>query len=145
MTCYEILTQLAQDGKIKIYINLCNKTLKVGRTTIIKDGQVIKNKIFNEEFSDLLANQLDIDKLYQQYKYSMPSARDNGQHYFKALSVNELSDADLVTGIPRYLARVQLEAYILLASMTGHFKWQNPNHWFWLGKDKDFVILKKYI
>lgn len=145
MTLYELLVQLSQEGSDKIHINLYNKTIKVGRTVIIDSGQVIKNKVFGNDFVELLIEELDIDELYKQYKYSMPSERDNRRHYFKALSANQLTDEQLVTGMPRLEARIRLEAYILLASMTGKLQWHNPTHWYWVGQDKDFVILKKYI
>lgn len=145
MTLYELLVQLSQEGSDKIHIDLCNKTIKVGRTVIIDSGQTIKNKVFGNDFVELLTEELNIDELYEQYKYSMPSERDNRRHYFKALSASQLTDEQLVTGMPRLEARIRLEAYILLASMTDKLQWHNPAHWYWVGQDKDFVILKKYI
>ena len=59
----------------------------------------------------------------------------------EALSANEMTDAQMVLGMPRLEARVRLEAYVLLASIVGKIKWSNPNHWYWVGKDKDFIIL----
>ena len=145
MTCYDILVQIAQNGTDKIHIDLCNKTLKVGKQKIIENGQVVKNKIFNNEFAELIDGNFDINDLYAQYKVSVPSERDCGKHYFKALSSNEMTDAQMVLGMPRFEARIRLEAYVLLASIAGKLKWHNPNHWYWVGKDKDFIILKKYI
>lgn len=145
MTCYDILVQIAQNGTDKIHIDLCNKTLKVGKQKIIENGQVVKNKIFNNEFVDLIGDAIDVDELYAQYKVSVPSERDCKKHYFKALSANEMTDAQMVLGMPRLEARVRLEAYMLLASISGKIKWENQNHWYWVGKDKDFVVLKKYI
>jgi hypothetical protein len=145
MSCYDILVQIAQNGTDKIHIDLCNKTLKVGKQKIIENGQVVKNKIFDNEFTELIDETLDIDELYAQYKVSIPSERDCRKHYFKALSASEMTDAQMVLGIPRLEARVKLEAYILLASMAGRLKWCNPNHWYWMGKDKDFIVLRKYM
>ena len=145
MTCYDILVQIAQNGTDKIHIDLCNKTLKVGKQKIIENGQVVKNKIFNNEFVELIDGSFDIDELYAQYKVSIPSERDCKKHYFKALSATEMTDAQMVLGMPRLEARVRLEAYVLLASIIGKLKWHNANHWYWVGKDKDFVVLKKYI
>ena len=149
MNCYEALINIAQNQYEKIYIDLSNKTAKVGRQVIIDCGIVTRNKIIVGsdvyEFDDLISETQDINKLYHQYKYSMPSERDNGRHYFKALGVNQLTDAQLVVGMPRLEARIRLEAYILLASMSGMFKWTDDSKWYWKGNDKDFIILKQYI
>ena len=149
MNCYEALINIAQNQYEKIYIDLSNKTAKVGRQVIIDCGIVTRNKIIVGsdvyEFDDLISETQDINKLYHQYKYSMPSERDNGRHYFKALGVNQLTDAQLVVGMPRLEARIRLEAYILLASMSGMFKLADDSKWYWKGNDKDFIILKQYI
>lgn len=145
MTCYDILVQIAQNGTDKIHIDLCNKTLKVGKQKIIESGQVVKSKIFDNDFTELIDGNFDINDLYAQYKVSVPSERDCKKHYFKALSANEMTDAQMVLGMPRLEARVRLEAYVLLASIVGKIKWANPNHWYWTGKDKDFIMLKKYV
>lgn len=146
MTCYDLLVELSQNERCKIYIDLCNKTIKVNGKIIIDHGEVKRNKIINKEFDELITETLNIEDLYKQYKYSMPNERENRRHYFKALSANELTDAQLVMGMQRYEARIRLEVYILLASLTGMLKWDNPKHFFWQSTvDKDFIILKKYI
>lgn len=149
MTLYEMLIVLSKHGYANIYINLTDKTLKVGKQKLIDHGNILKNKITIGddiyEFSGLINVEADINTLYQQYKYSVPSERDTGRHYFKALSASELSDADLVLGSPRLEARIALESYVLLASLTGKLTWSNPRHWFWRGDDKDFIILRDYI
>ena len=148
MTLYEALIDLAQNGYNKIHIDLTNKTVKVGKQIIIETRELKQHKIKvgDEiyEFDGLISEKLDIDNLYKQYKYSVPSERD-GKYYFKALSANELSDAQLVLGMQRLEARIRLEAYLVLASVTGIEVWPNENHWYWQGKDKDFVILKQYM
>ena len=96
------------------------------------------------EWNKLIEEAKDIDELYTQYKYSTPSERDNTRHYFKALPASELSDAQLVYGMNRLEARIRLEAYILLAWITGLI-WADPSKFFYQGKDKDFIILKKYL
>lgn len=146
MTCYDLLVKLSQTDRYKIYIDLCNKTIKVNGKPIISCGEVERHEIVGEEFDELINEALDIDDLYEQYKYSLPNEREDCRHYFKALSANELTDAQLVLGMKRYEARVRLEAYILLASLTGMLEWKEPNHFYWRSeRDGDFVILKKYI
>jgi hypothetical protein len=150
MTLYKVLVQLAQNSYNKIHIDLKNKTLKIGKQLIIEEGKPIQNKVIVGddvyEWEDLILEEFDIDELYQQYKYSMPSERDGGNHYFKALAPSLLTDEQLVYGMPRLEARVRLEAYVMLSSLVGLIKWENDNHWFWQSnKDKDFIILKQWL
>lgn len=149
MFLYDLLIELTRNQYDKIHIDLKEKTIKVGKQTIIKCGNIEQYKIkVGEqvyEFDELIKEKLDIDGLYKQYKYSVPSERDCGKTYFKALSANELTDAQLVLGMQRLEARVRLEAYLLLAVLTGIEKWENDSHWYWQGKDKDFIILKQYM
>jgi len=149
MTLYDILIKLAADKYNKIHIDLVTKTLKVGKQVVIENGNIkqYKIKVGDDEYEwdKLIERAKDINELYTQYKYSVPSERDNGKHYFKALSANELSDAQLVCGMDRLEARVRLEAYILLAQMVRLLYWGNSSKFFYQGKDKDFIILKKYL
>lgn len=149
MTLYDMLIDLAQNNYRKIHINLASKTIRIGKQVILKNREIKQHKIKVGdnvyEFDDLINNKLDINDLYKQYKYSVPSERDGGNHYFKALSANELSDAQLVVGMNRLEARVRLEAYLALAAITGIEAWPNENYWYWQGRDKDFVILKQYM
>lgn len=151
MTLYDILIKLATDGYDKIHIDLVKKTLKVGKRTIIENAEVKQYKIkvydneyeFNELIEDPMS--INVNELYKQYKYSSPSERDGGKHYFKALSAEELTDAQLVTGMARLEARIRLEAYILLYALyREHLIIMPTNKWYWQGEDKDFVVLRKY-
>lgn len=149
MTLYDILVHLSQERRENIHVYLHSKSLKVGKKVIIDNGEVKQYEIISGgdkyEFDCLIKDILDLDELYAQYKTSIPSEQDNRKGYFKALSASELTDAQLVLGMPRFEARTRLEAYVLLASMVGNLKWPNPNHWYLTGKDKDFVILRKYV
>ena len=98
------------------------------------------------ECEGLISECLDINELYEQYKYSLPSERDGGNHYFKALTASLSTDEQLIYGMPRLEARVRLEAYVMLSTLAGLIKWENDNHWFWQSdKDKDFIILKQWM
>lgn len=150
MTYYEMLIYLAQKDYRKIHIDLKNKTLKVGKQLLIENGNIIQHKVIVGddiyECDVLVVESLDVDDLYEQYKHSLPSERDSGNHYFKALTASLLTDEQLVYGMPRLEARVRLEAYVMLGSLAGLIKWENNNHWFWQSsKDKDFVILKSWM
>jgi hypothetical protein len=150
MTYYEMLIKLAQKDYSKIHIDLKNKTLKVSKQLLIENGNIIQSKVIVAddayECNELVSDCLDVNELYEQYKYSMPSERDSGNHYFKALAPSLLTDEQLIYGMPRLEARVRLEAYVMLGSLAGLIKWENDNHWFWQSsKDKDFVILKSWM
>ena len=92
-----------------------------------------------------------IENLYHKYKYSRPSERSEKyrqREYFRALKPDEMTDEQLVAGEDRNYARAALEAFILCASLAGYLTWdeeQMGSHWFYQGKDKDLIILKKWI
>ena len=89
-----------------------------------------------------------IEYLYHEYKFSTPSERsDKRTGYFKALSVHELTDAQLVCGTNREYTRAKLEGYLLCAVLGGYLKWDNSwGTYFWQSKyDPDLVILKQWI
>ena len=92
-----------------------------------------------------------IENLYHKYKYSIPSERSEKyrqREYFRALKPDEMTDEQLVIGEDRNYARAALEAFILCASLAGYLTWdeeQMGSHWFYQGKDKDLIILKKWI
>lgn len=150
MTYYEMLIELAQNDYSKIHIDLKNKTLKVGKQLLIENGNIIQSKVIVGddvyECNKLVSGCLDVNELYEQYKYSMPSERDGSNHYFKALTASLLTDEQLVYSMPRLEARVRLEAYVMLGSLAGLIKWENNDHWFWQSdKDRDFIILRQWI
>lgn len=92
-----------------------------------------------------------IENLYHEYKYSYPSEKSEKRRdytYFKALKADEMTDAQLIKGTDRNYARAALEGFILCTSLAGYLTWddkQMKNHWFYQGKDKDLIILKKWI
>lgn len=149
MTLYEALIDLAQNGYNKIHIDLTEKTIKVGKQIVLENRELKQHKIkvgdMIYEFEDLIDAKLNVEDLYKQYKYSVPSERDGGKCYFKALASSELTDAELVLCMPRLEAKVRLEAYLALATVKGIEAWPNGKHWYWQGNDKDFVILKQYM
>lgn len=95
---------------------------------------------------DFLAEMEDI---YKDYKHSIPSEQSdrNRRCYFKALPEKELSDEDMMYGMPREVARFNLEFTLLSAILDG-FQWDEAKmgKWFWQSNaDKDFVILREWI
>jgi len=141
---YEETINAVSQGK-KFYINLQNKTLKVNGEKIIKDGEYT-----GELGLEIGENFLEeIEKLYERYKHSVPSETSEFKQrkYFKALKEDELADDDMLFGEGRDTAQVKLELYVLIAILSGSFKWTDSmGKWFWQSeKDKDLVILKSWV
>ena len=133
MSIYELLKESET-----CRVDLNKKSLWLNGKQYIKDGA-------NLTELPLIDQEEDLDALYYDYKYSVPSSKAS-KSYFKALPVDSLTDVQLATGQPRYKAR-QCQGYILLAGMagllasvvsTGNYFWQSET-------DSDFVILKKWI
>ena len=150
MTIYEELVKRVKDGE-SFYINFKRKALKIGKKFIIADGVYDDNRelyITSElKMPDVLAN---IELLYDNYKHSLPSERSSNKRiaYFKALPVDDLTDAQMATGERREVARARLEGFILCMILNGSFKWdeETMGKWFWQSKnDPDLVILKNWI
>ena len=147
MTIYEELVQRVDRGE-RFYIDLKTQTMKVGKHKLIDGGEYDKARsLINISTDDVLVN---IEALYKRYKYSMPSERSDSKYrkYFKALSVDELSDAEMATGDKREVARARLEGYILCAVLDGKFVWDESKmgKWFYQSvEDPDFVILRDWV
>lgn len=146
MTIYEELIERVSNGET-FYIDLEKKTMKIGKETLIKNGEYDNEReLITSIAQDILST---IESLYVNYKYSLPSERSDSKRrkYFKALSINELTDEQLILADRREITQAALEGYILCMTLNGQFKWtKNMGNWFWQSsKDKDLVILKKWI
>lgn len=117
------------------------------------DKKLIDLKSIEWQADFQLASNSELNKLYPfyyAYKHSVPSERSEraSKHYFKALSVKELSDNDFMYGMPRELARFNLEMALLRELVFGNLKWDDKTMgtWFWQSPDdKDFIILKEWV
>lgn len=133
MTIYE---KLCQSESFRIDLN--KKNLWIDGVQYIKSG-------INITHIPLIKESYDLEELYQQYKYSVPSSK-TCKSYFKALPVDRLTDYQLAAGMPRFKAQALLEGYILLAGMAGLLEIDFAQKWYWQSKiDADFVILKEWI
>ena len=154
MSVYAELLEAVSNGQ-KFKVDLINKSLWINRKQYIKEGEIVYG-------SDCFIKEEDLDKhwkhkplsenpwewiefLYDRYKYSVPRENSNKQSYFKALSVDELTDSDLAYNEDRDLCDAILTGYILLSSLQGWLKWEYGNNWFWQGFDKDLVVLKCWL
>ena len=141
MSIYSDLLERVDRGA-KYNINLVDKTLKIDGKEIVLEGNLIdENDVGNGNPWEIL------ETLYLSFKRSVPSERHNGNRsYFKADSVEELTDDEIAFNEPRNLAQFALEAYVLLASLKGILTWQNDNHWFWQSNNFDsLVVLREWV
>lgn len=149
MTIYEELVQRVSDGET-FYINLKNKAMKIGKKFLIADGVYDEGReLITYNCDDTSAVLNEIEKLYKNYKYSLPSERSDGKRrkYFKALSIEEIPDTFLFNAERREVAQAKLEGFILCMILEGKFVWtENMGKWFWESKnDPDLVILRSWI
>jgi hypothetical protein len=149
MTIYAELVQRVSDGE-SFYINFKNRAMKIGKKFIIADGVYdAERKLVECDCVDTKEVLSEIERLYTDYKYSLPSERSDNKHrkYFKALSIEELPDDKLMTATRREVARAKLEGFILCAILSTKFKWvDDMGSWFWQSKnDSDLVILRNWV
>jgi hypothetical protein len=146
MTIYaELMTRV--DAGESFSIDFEKRNIKVGKQFLVKNGE------YDSERKLILSPTMDIlqiiEELYRSYKYSLPSERNDSKRkrYFKALSIDELTDRQLLIGCKREGAQARLEGFILCMVLSGYFKWtEELGKWFWQSKnDPDLVILKSWI
>lgn len=150
MTIYEELIKRVEEGE-SFYINFKNRALKIGKKFVIADGfyddELTLYTDCELKMSDILAY---VETLYENYKYSLPSERSDSKRrqYFKALSVEKLTDKQMATGERREVARAKLEGFILCMIVDGFFVWdeEEMGKWFYQSTtDPDLVILRNWI
>lgn len=124
------------------------------RSLVMGDGCPIAYGKFNGELG---VDRMPLDKaleliehLYEQYKNSVPSERNDNKRrrYFIALPEHELTDEDMAYGIQREEAQIKLELTILCLILNGSLVWDEVTmgKWFWQSKnDKDLVILRQWV
>ena len=153
---YNDLLNAADQGK-KFKVDLINKSLWINRRLVIKKGEIYHEEDKSKDLiiPDDLANHFGsgiskdpwelLEIISSEFEKSVPGKNET-KSYFKAKSVDELTDADLAYNYDRNFAVAMLEGFILLAGLAGILKWQNPKHWFWQSSsNKNFVVLRNYI
>ena len=142
MTVVEQLIKEVEDGAY-FSIDFKERSMKVGKRYLVKKGQ------YQGEYGFTTHKTLEqIEELYHNYKYSYPSER--GEHYksyFIPLAMEDMTDAEMVLGEEREIARAKLESYILGLMLSG-FQWDTQDElkgkWFWKGNESGCVILKEW-
>ena len=158
MSIYKDLIDAVDKGK-KFKVDLINKSLWIDKQQIIKEGEIVHEEVKSKDLispKDLFCmgwvNPLNenvwdwVEFLYQEFKHSSPSENSNKRSYFKALSVDELTDEELAFNIDRDFGQACLEGYILLASLQGWLQWEHGSYWFWQStQDENLIVIKNWI
>ena len=146
MTIYESLIDRVKNGD-DFYVNFKKGIVKVGSVTVIENNVPV-DKI-TPLLDDSMANNIteQIEKLYEDYKYSVASAAsEHKSSYFSAIPDGELDEFHFLTGLPRLVAQARLEIYVACLKAMGLFKLDFGTGWFWQSpNDKDLVILRKWV
>ena len=155
MSIYKDLMKAVYNGK-KFKVDLINKSLWINRKQVVREGVRVDE---SQEFispddlccvlgeSSLGLNPWElVEMLYHEYKHSVPGEHSNKRSYFKALSVDELTDAELAFNMSRNFAQCLIEGYILLGALQGWLKWEFGSYWFYQSEqDEDLVVIKNWI
>ena len=115
------------------------------RTSVrLENGEVCKLEGLIDFEGDAYA---EIERLYAQFKRSVPNRHVRlNKGYFKALSSDALTMEELMDNMPRPEARMALEGFILLASLSGLIPWHNPKHFFWQSAaDPECIVYRDWV
>lgn len=151
MTIFEELVEIVSNGET-FHIDFEKRTMKVGKDFLVKNGEYDTSRLPAYPPDDPYTMELllrIIELYYEDYKRSLPSERSDSKRrtYFKALPMEEISDAELFIATRREVAQAKLEGFILCMILEGKFQWtEDMGSWFWQSKgDSDLVILRKWI
>ena len=154
MAIYQEFIERVDNGET-FSIDFEKRTMKVGKEYLINGDETYTSvdmfgKLYDEPYSlQVVLHQ--IRELYKTYKYSLPSERSDGKRkkYFKALSVDELTDEQLMCAGKRETAQAALEGFVLCSIIAGHLIWEDDimeGKWFWQSRsDSDLVLLKSWV
>ena len=129
----------------KFQVDFKNRSLKIDGQYWVKNGETdLDLDMLGGSSEDFL---LHLEENFRIYSHSVPSERSEGKRrrYFNALPEWELSDEDMMYGIPREVAQAQLELYVLCRILQG-LKWDESwGKWFWQSKNEpDLVLLREW-
>lgn len=152
MTLYEYLIRTCQryaEGDIPyepISIDLNTRTIRIGEQLVLQHGVLADDMHLNELICFEGNPYAEIERLYAQYKRSVPSRYERlNKGYFKALSSDALTMQELENNMHRTEARIRLEGFICLASCEGRIPWPISRHFFWRGADPDCIVYRNWI
>ena len=142
MELYDEIINSVASGSV-FNVDLKKKVLQLDKKNVPLDN--INVNISSSE--DMLST---IHKLFERYKYSVPSERSEGKRrrYFKALKLSEIEYDDFMFGEGRDTAQIKLELYVLLSSIYHKDFWEEifkEQFFYQSDKDKDLIILKDWV
>lgn len=142
MELYDEIINSVSSGSV-FNVDLKKKVLQLDKNNVPLDN--INVNISSSE--DMLST---IHKLFERYKYSVPSERSEGKRrrYFKALKLSEIEYDDFMFGEGRDTAQIKLELYVLLSSIYYKNFWEEifkEQFFYQSDKDKDLIILKDWV
>ena len=142
MELYDEIINSVSSGSV-FNVDLKKKVLQLDKNNVPLDN--INVNISSSE--DMLST---IHKLFERYKYSVPSERSEGKRrrYFKALKLSEIEYDDFMFGEGRDTAQIKLELYVLLSSIYHKHFWEEifkEQFFYQSDKDKDLIILKDWV
>ena len=154
MSIYLELIERVDSGET-FSIDFEKRNMKVGKKYLIKNGEYdttreLFPKLYGRPYS-LYVVLHEIRELYRNYKHSLPSERSDSKRktYFKALSIDELTDEQLMRAEKRETAQARIEGFVLCSILAGHLVWDEEimvGSWFWQSRsDEDLVILRSWI
>lgn len=149
MSIYLELIGRVHDGE-PFYIDFEKRNMKVGKKYLIKDGKFDEPQELISGTYDTQAILNMIEELYKEYKYSLPSERSDNKRkkYFKALPMEEITDAQLMVAERREVACATLEGFVLCMVVSGQLMWNEEimGKWFWqCPSDPDLIILRSWV
>lgn len=154
MVIYQKLIERVSNGDT-FHIDFEKRTMKVGKEYLIEpDKEYTSEELFGKLYDKPYSLQVVLHmiiELYRNYKHSLPSERSDSKRkkYFKALSVDELTDEQLMCSQKREAAQAALEGFILCSVIAGHLYWDEEimeGKWFWQSRsDSDLVILRSWV
>ena len=148
-TIYNEAIAAVEDGA-KFRVDFEHRSLKINGKYIIKDGEY-EGELGVDPFENMTTILSEIERLYEEYKNSIPSERSQNKIrvYFNALKENEIADEDMMYGEHREVAQIRLELYLLCCIINDTFQWSElPPYcsYYWQSKkDKNLIILRDWI
>lgn len=143
----EVTMKASLDKNVSVSLTL--KSIIVDGQLWVRNGEVTEHAPSKELCVSPNGSAIDsLEKLFEVYKYSYPSESETKRKrcYFKAKTAEEMTTEELVTGLPRYVTRIALEAAVLLYAMSGYLKWDESwGSWYYKGKDSDFILLREWV